>query len=353
MMEFKPDWEEAMRRFEAWWEGEILDRVCIQVTAPRAGAKPRSLPVPARLEERWTNIEYVLDVAEERMRTTFYGGEAFPLYWPNLGPDVFAAYLGAELIFAEGTSWAKPLIEDWATAPPLRFDRENRWWKLTLQMTEAALERALGRYFVGLTDLHGGLDALAALRGQQNLCLDLIERPDKVKEAMAFLTPLWFTIYEEPHRLIQRKLRGSSTWIGLWSPGKMYPVSCDFICLISPSMGREFVLPDIVAEIEWLDHSIYHLDGPGALPHLDALLEIPQLGGIQWVPGAGSPPTREWVPLLKRIQAAGKNLHLGVAPQDIESLLEQISPRGVMFRTHCASEQEARALLKQAERWAK
>lgn len=40
--------------------------------------------------------------------------------------------------------------------------------------------------------------------------------------------------------------------------------------------------------------------------HVDALLALPKLDGIQWIPGAGAPPVSEWIPLLEHIQAAGK-----------------------------------------------
>ena len=44
-MLYKPDWEQARQRLVAWWEGEILDRAVIQVTARRDGVEPTS---------RWT-----------------------------------------------------------------------------------------------------------------------------------------------------------------------------------------------------------------------------------------------------------------------------------------------------------
>lgn len=31
---YKDDWDEARRRMEAWWEGEIIDRVPIKITVP-------------------------------------------------------------------------------------------------------------------------------------------------------------------------------------------------------------------------------------------------------------------------------------------------------------------------------
>jgi len=351
-MEFKPDWPEAAARFEAWWAGELIDRIGLQVTAPKNGYRRKPIPAPEDIETRWTDVEFAIESAEERMRGTFYGGEAFPMYWPNLGPDVFSAYLGCDMIFMPSTSWAEPNIADWDNPPPLTLDPENRWWKLTLKMIERALQSAPGRYFVGLTDIHGGMDALSAMRGRAQLCFDLIEQPERVKWAMEeYITPLWFEIYDKMQQPIRKVLLGSSTWLGAWAPDRWYPTSCDFSALISPKMFDAFILPDIVAEVEWLDRSLYHLDGPDTIVHLDSLLNIPKLGGIQWVPGAASPSMLEWIPLLKRIQAAGKMLHLSVAAREVEPLLSELSPKGLMLSTHCATEADARELLKKSEGW--
>ena len=351
-LEFKPDWPQAARRLEAWWDCQVIDRAAIQVTAPRAGVERRPVPEPASLLERWTSVEYALDAALERMRTTFYGGEAFPCYWPNLGPDVFAAYLGCPLEFGEQTSWSFPIIEDWAEAPALRLDPENRWWKLTLEMTAAAMELAPGRFIVGLTDLHGGVDAVAALRDPQNLALDLIDHPDEVKRAVDDLIPVWFEVYEGLRRLINPRVPGTTTWLPAWTAGRCYAVSCDFICMISPEMFQEFVLKDLLAETQWLDRSVFHLDGPGALKHLDALLAIPGIHAIQWVPGSKVPPEpmTRWLPLLQKIQAAGRALHLSVEPEEVEPLLRALRPEGLMLSTSCETEEEARALIRQVER---
>ena len=255
---------------------QVLDRAVIQVTAPRDGVTRREIPAPPTLEERWTNVEYAVESANERLRTTYFGGDAFPMYFPNLGPDVFAGYLGCDIVFGEDTSWSVPLIEDWDRAPRLWLDPENKWWKLTLEMTRAAVEVGAGRFIVGLTDLHGGLDAVAALRDPQNLALDLIEHPEAVKRAVDDLIPVWFEVYEGLRREINPRIPGTTTWLTAWSAVRYYPVSCDFICMISREMFDEFVLKDLRAETDWLDRSIFHLDGPAAVRHLDSLLEMPK-----------------------------------------------------------------------------
>jgi hypothetical protein len=104
-----------------------------------------------------------------------------------------------------------------------------------------------------------------------------------------------------------------------------------------------------------VDHVMYHLDGPGALQHLDTLLSLPNLHGIQWVPGSGEagPAHPKWRPLLRRIIAAGKRVHVGAAPEEIEELLSDIPADGLFISTWCASEGEARELLRKAEVWAR
>jgi len=351
-LEFKPDWPQARRRLAAWWDREVLGRAALQVTAPREGARHAPPPEPASLLQRWTDPEYAIQAAEARMAATFYGGEAFPLYWPNLGPDVFAAYLGCPLAFGERTSWSVPIVQSW-DQHALRLDPGNRWWRLTLEMTRLAVERCGGRYLVGLTDLHGGLDGLAALRDPQQLCLDLYDCPEAVDRAVQAVIPLWYEIYEGPYRIIRAADpdHGTSTWLPVWSPGRCYPVSCDFAALLSPAMFRRFALPHLRAEAAWLDHALYHLDGPDALRHLAALFEVPQVRAIQWVPGAGQGPSMlKWVPLLRRIQAAGRGLHLSVPAEEVLPLLEALAPEGLLLNTSCRSEEEARALLRAAER---
>lgn len=347
-MLYKEDWPQAEERFRAWWEREIVDRVAIKVTAPRRKAH---FPSPADLRQQWTDPEYIIAKNEENFASTFWSGEAFPCLFVNLGPSIMSAYLGCPLHLAETTTWQSPIVEDWNASLNLCFDENNQWWQLTKRITETAVEAGKDKYFVTITDLGGVGDVLSHLRAPEWLCQDLISQPEKIKEWRDRLLELWFRLYEELHQVIQRAMTGSSSWMSVWSPGCNYALQCDFSGMISPKMFAEFFLPEIQAQCRWLDHSIYHLDGPGAIGHLDLLLEIPELDAIQWVPGAGAPPPVQWMNLLKKIQRAGKGLHISVDKQDVETLLSELSPKGLMIATSCDSIEEAKDLLKKAEHW--
>jgi 5-methyltetrahydrofolate--homocysteine methyltransferase len=105
----------------------------------------------------------------------------------------------------------------------------------------------------------------------------------------------------------------------------------DFSYMISPAMFERFVLPDLMECCEALDHPFYHLDGKGEIPHLDHLLSIQRLKGIQWVPGDGQPPPDCWLPLLQRIRTGGKLCQVSVSPQGALRIVRELGGRGFLF----------------------
>ena len=105
----------------------------------------------------------------------------------------------------------------------------------------------------------------------------------------------------------------------------------DFSYVISPKMFERFVLPDLETCCEALDYAFYHMDGKGQLVHVDALLSIPRLRGIQWVPGYGKPPCEEWLPLLKKIRAAGKLCQVTVSPEGALTIMRELGGKGFVF----------------------
>ncbi len=120
-----------------------------------------------------------------------------------------------------------------------------------------------------------------------------------------------------------------TTWAGFVSTRKWYVPSNDFSCMISKAMFDDVFLPGIAAECRFYEASIYHLDGPTALQHLDSLLSIPQLNAIQWVYGAGHGRATDWLHVYRKIQAAGKGMQIWAAPDEVDTLMENLRPGGV------------------------
>jgi 5-methyltetrahydrofolate--homocysteine methyltransferase len=105
----------------------------------------------------------------------------------------------------------------------------------------------------------------------------------------------------------------------------------DFSYMISPKMFERFVMPDLDAVFSAMDHAFYHLDGKGQIPHLDMLLSIENLCGIQWIPGGGQPPPEKWMDLLKRIRDAGKFCQVYVSAKGARSIVRELGGKGFVL----------------------
>jgi 5-methyltetrahydrofolate--homocysteine methyltransferase len=190
------------------------------------------------------------------------------------------------------------------------------------------VERWGSQVTVSITDLGGNLDILASLRTTEQLLLDLCDAPDEVERLVGEITRLWIRYYDELYAIIQKAGRGTTPWAAIWSPGRCYMLQSDFAYMISPQMFERFVLPDLAACCDILDDGFYHLDGKGEIPHLDMLLSLKRLRGIQWIPGDGAPPPEKWLPLLQRIRQGGKLCQLFVSPQGARTIVRELGGRG-------------------------
>lgn len=339
--------EETKNQFLSWWNHENetpLLSIYSRKTFPRVPCIPF---YPRSLDKRWENNVFINRVEKFKWANAYLGGVAIPSYNPNLGPDIFGASLGyADIEYGKTTSWAKPKINNLEEMGEIKFNEDNPWWNKILNMTSYAAKVNKGRYLVAVTDLHPGTDGLVSMRGAQNLCYDLIDCPELVEKALGEITQAYKVIFRKLADVIGADKCGYTTWNNVWSDTPYNIVSSDFSAMLGPDDYERFVLPHIEAEVDFLDRSIYHLDGPDALRHLDTILSIEKLDGVQWVPGAGKPPMREWIPVLKKIQQAGKLIEVSVEPDDIKPLCDNLDPTGLCMRLFVGTKHRAKELEK-------
>lgn len=353
-MEYKPDLQQLEPYSKAFWACEVVDRVAVSVTATKNNDQNLPEWLTPQIVFNSSN-DQVLDNFEATIRNTFHGGFAVPYIWPNLGPDIFSAFLGADMKFSSDSKetswidWSVPILNDYADLSVLEIKETNPFYQKTLDFTRQAIERSQGKYIVGLTDLHGGFDALTVLRGgPENASMDLLENPEGVHAAMNKLYDTWQKINDDYYAIVESKQKGTVNWMSIWAPGKMYPVQNDFSCLVSPCIYREFFLEELTSQIDYLDYSLYHLDGVEALQHLDILLDIPGLNAIQWVRGAryDNEPIAMWFDLYRKIQAKKKAIVVYPKPHEIPEVLANLKPEGLLIQCNARDEEEARQIMK-------
>ena len=290
--------------------------------------------------------EAIVDRWDYELSCRWYPGDSFPAVWPNFGAGVMAAFLGAELHPDGRTVWFKPPGELRAADIHFRYDPDNPWLSRIKDICRAAMQRWGGPVQVAMTDLGGTLDVLSTFRPGEQLLLDLYDHPGEVERLTWELHELWFRFFEEIDACLQPVNPGYTAWTPIYSESPYYMLQCDFCCMVSPAMFDRFVKPELSAACRRLANPFYHLDGPGQLPHLESLLAIPELKGVQWIPGAGAPDQRHWPEVYRQIRRAGKLIQISTGSGGLEVLdivAEQIgTPRGIVLIGEVDIEEEPR-----------
>ena len=331
----KHRWERTRENYGLWWEGR-LKRPLIHVTlSGRDPGRPEpSLPyygftsfydfaeTPEAIADRWdhflSNFEFL--------------GDGFPSIWPNFGPGVMAAFLGANVTNGTDTTWFHP--RDLQAIHDLRFEYtpDNPWLVRVKAICRAALERWQGMVQIGMTDLGGNLDILATFRPNERLLLDLFDHPQEVKRLTWEAHYLWWRYFNEINAVLRPVNPGYTGWLSVFSDKPYYPLQCDFAYMIGPDMFNEFVKPELAESCRKLGNALYHLDGVGQLPHLDSLLGIKELKAIQWVPGEGQPGHKEWPAVYRKIREAGKLIQVWGSLDVLDTLATQLgSAEGIIM----------------------
>jgi len=344
-MLYKPDFDRAKEYWRAFWNHEMLDRPVCVITAP-AGEAPVGWG-PSYFDKSMGDLAASLDKWEAHFETAYYGGEAIPCAGLDFGPDQMSAFIGGNLQFTSdmSTNWVKPFVTDWEDFH-FELKADNYWWKRMLEFHRMAAERFMGKALLGTLDMHSNYDCPAAIRGPEQLCIDGMDEPETIdrvmREVRAVYGPMCDALFEAGRNAEQ----GFGGWAPAYSEGKYATIQCDFICLLSPADSRRWVIPALEEEATYHDHVVYHLDGPDALPHLEDILAIKEIDCMQWVPGAGNPPTYEWMDLLKRCQQAGKSVQIYDWSLDtIKALHKELDPALVFYCCGASSQAEADAFL--------
>jgi len=325
------NWNETQQRFINWWNNSNTGSPLMWIVSEREE------PIePLEAEIEFPDAEHFHTDVEEKSkryrnfcRSHQFHAEAFPNFDLNIGAGSIAVYLGSEPKFRQDTIWFKKCMKgELDEQPPLQFDPNNMWFKKHLTLMERARELAQDCYLVNIPDLVENIDILSAMRGPMEMCYDLLDYPDETKAYINQIDDMYFKYYDPFYDRIKAE-DGSSTYtaFNIWGPGKIAKIQCDFSALMNPAQFRIFIQESLRKQAKQLNHTVYHLDGPDAIKHLDALLEIDEIQAIQWTSGAGKEDgiSEVWMePIYDKVCAAGKSLLIYAEDGDVHRWIERI-----------------------------
>ncbi len=342
MNTWKQNLAETKQHYIDWWnhKGIILNMWEHLQDGVRPHADIPMPEAPRDMEQKWFDPEWRSRFLDWYVAHSSLMADILPVANTQLGPGSLAAILGGRLEGGEDTIWIHP-------APDFKdeiiFDRDNANWLLHKSLLKACKERAQGHYYVGMPDLMEGLDVLAALKGTDTVLLDMVMNPEQTERQLQQINDIYFQVFDELYDIIREGDEMAFCYFSSWAPGKMTKLQSDISTMFSESDYRRFVQPFIREQCQRIPYTLYHLDGVGAIRHLPALLEIPELKAIQWTPGVGEPQggSSKWYGLYRQILESGKSLMAcWVTLDELKPLLDHIGGDGVHLEMDFHNEKE-------------
>ena len=245
-------WDEVKSRMTGYWNRDAMDRSCAAIRVKAPG-----------YDDFGEHNYYFDTVTADRMhRARFenhaYIGEAFPCLFPYFGTAGIAEYTGCKANRVPRTTWFEPWMEDDDEPDASRI--AYKCPEAFLQQKDAIarlIELSKGDYPVSVTDNCGILDALAEVRGTDNLMMDMLTDPEFVEEGVQRLLPIYKQTQEELFTLTKENNDGSVlSWMQLWAPQRMAQMQCDLCVMISPEMFNRFVMPELEELCDFLDYPV-------------------------------------------------------------------------------------------------
>lgn len=329
---FKPDIEDVARRWQAYWNGDIIDRPIVRAYCKKEGFPAR--PETASYHERvYGDIIKILEDELSHASKIYYGGDSVPFYQLSFGPDEIAVFCGGNLQWNKDsgdTNWSEPFIDEWEKQLPLKLKEDSPLWKRMLNFYERAADTFNGRIICTPPDFHTNMDLLLAVRGGERLCIDLIDNPEAIDRAMEDCRQIFKSIWQQTKQAGRMDEFGYFDFVS-YSPEKsICRLSCDFSYMIGPDMFKRWVLPTIEFEASLVDYVFYHWDGPGALIHEKDIVSVDKIHTIGYTPNVYESCT-QFTDLFKRLQKAGKAIEVVGTVEEIKFMHKELNPAKTMY----------------------
>ncbi len=357
---YKFNWEETKEKFRNYWDRKNTGRplMCVIARRPEVEAFSDGRPVEGGYldqicqgkyyhlpeELMWKDMtDKYQDAARivERYRyfcdTHLFLGESFPNLNIDFGPGSLAAYLGSDIGFKEDTVWFKKCLDSWDGVPKLTFDPENPWFQKHIQLARDCRALVGDEIYVDMPDLMENIDTLSSLRGAQDTLYDLLDEPEEIGKRIREVNDLYYEYYDRFYDIIKDEEGGNAyTVFQIWGPGKTVKLQCDFSAMMSPQDFRTYIQPSLREQAKKADYVLYHLDGPGAIKHMDALMEIEEIDALQWTSGDAGPDGTlpDWDVIYDKAIAAGKSIWVKVYSGEFEDWLRNVDRLVQKYGSH-------------------
>lgn len=335
----RPDIADVRKRWEAFWRFES-PRPMVWAWCPKQGEEytQRIPQISPRYPLRPTDDpeQVARNVLELRTTCQEYVADEVPAFDISFGPDQMSGFLGQTIEYSEhsaGTSWSKAIEGDLESLlPMLQVNENNSFYARMLEFQQVFARVFDGRVVIGGLDYHSNFDCIASMRDPVNACIDLIEKPELMKEALGRVNDAFKRFYNRFYDVAKMAEVGTCSWLGAYSAGRYQTLNSDFICMLSPEQVDEFVIPCLEEECSVVDHAIFHLDGVDAIKHVPSIAAIDKVRVIQWTPTSGLPGNGpHWLELYRDILKTGKGIYISSSVETAKLLHNELKSNKIVY----------------------
>jgi hypothetical protein len=347
-MEYKPQIEKVLKRYNAFWKKDVYDRPPIRIRFPVKGESEDEWTVACQNDD--THYQYWDNILSQRAEL---GDDEVPTATLDMGPAFMSGVMGVPVYFKNGTSWSEHTLKDWSELKKLKetpLDDSNPWLRKLKDRIKYFIEKSSGKCAVGVAMLTGPGDIMTALRGSTDICMDFYLYPDEVRELAKICTNACIKVAQMQFDLIPPLNGGYCDNYGIWTPGRSSYFADDISTLVSPELYKEKLYPfdcQIADSLEtpWLH---VHSEESRLIPEF---VKIPRLVAMQVVNDRPAGPTlKEVLPNLKKVQEKHSLILRKYPMEELKEILKELSPKGLMIDTQCSSLEEAKSILKEWNR---
>ncbi len=257
-----------------------------------------------------------------------------PVVWPDFASSLAipAALIGANLQYRDESTWVHQMpdvydrdLPEFSPSHPVFASLNESLKVLGQNLADQALLTA--PYYLD------SLTTLSLLRGAEQLCFDLIERPDDVLRVVEHMDRVYLAAYDAWWKTLTAFQAGHTvTWADVCMPGRCEMIQCDFCVNISPEMFDRFAMPSLQRTCAAFDRVCYHLDGAEQYRFIERFCSIPNLQSIQWQPGDMNRQPMKYLEYFKDMRK--RNRAVWIMAFDTQSVIDvtrTMGPDGIMF----------------------
>jgi len=177
------------------------------------------------------------------------------------------------------SSMVPPILKDWSGLAALNIDHQSAWYGFYLEEIAAFRRTAAGKFGISHFILIDGLNFVFELFGATQTYLELIDHPDKVREAIDFAYKLNADVQETFFRETPQLEGGTCSNMVEWIPGRIVSESVDPFHMTNVDYFEAWGREPVERILATFDGGVLHIHGNGR--HL--LEAIASLRGLKAV----------------------------------------------------------------------